>query len=531
VNPRAKAVSRWAAIAAIVAASGFLGWWTWRTTAALERLGERSVMDATLALVSEKLKSVERGISSADDAVIHAVDPDDLDALLTRFPALTVLHPSARAAAVLDEAERPLRGVSRVSAEDGARYLDLVAERLRPELHLDTLPLYEVRHWHGAINGQDVLASFVARESAGRRYYVVIETDIAYVRREVLPRLFDDPPGRHRSTSRFNVTDEQGRIVYGPSFTYRRSPTTATEFLVSARFPNTLYKWRLAAIPQAASELEAGARSRRLIEAGYVGLSLLVIVAGVIFFAYAAREQERLNRLKSDFIATVSHELKTPLSLIRMFGEMLATDRVPSPEKRQQYLDIIVRESERLTALIENVLDFARLERGRISFEFELGDLGGVVFRGVEMFRYRLVKERPRLVTEIAPDLPRTRLDERALHLLLFNLLDNAVKYASDSEDVTVRVRQERRGLVLEVEDRGPGIDPEDARRIFERFYRGRTAQSSGARGSGIGLALVKHIARAHGGDVTVHPGDVKGSVFRVTIPIDTVPTDEDIPL
>lgn len=525
MNPRAKAVSRWAAIAAIVAASGFLGWWTWRTTAALERLGERSVMDATLALVSEKLKSVERAISSADDAVIHAVDPDDLDALLTRFPALTVLHPSARAAAVLDEAQRPLRGVSRVSSEDGARYLALVAERLLPELHLDTLPLYEVRHWHGAVDGQDVLASFVARESAGRRYYVVVETDLEYVKREVLPRLFDDPVGRRRSTSRFNVTDEKGGPVYG------RSLTTATEFLVSARFPNTLYKWRLAVIPQAATELEAGARSRRLIEAGYVGLSLLVIVAGVIFFAYAAREQERLNRLKSDFIATVSHELKTPLSLIRMFGEMLATDRVPSPEKRQQYLDIIVRESERLTALIENVLDFARLERGRISFEFELGDLGGVVFRGVEMFRYRLVKERPRLVTEIAPDLPRTRLDERALHLLLFNLLDNAVKYASDSEDVTVRVRQERRGLVLEVEDRGPGIDPEDARRIFERFYRGRTAQSSGARGSGIGLALVKHIARAHGGDVTVHPGDVKGSVFRVTIPIDTVPTDEDIPL
>jgi two-component system phosphate regulon sensor histidine kinase PhoR len=227
----------------------------------------------------------------------------------------------------------------------------------------------------------------------------------------------------------------------------------------------------------------------------------------------------------------VSHELKTPLSLIRMFGEMLATDRVPTPEKRQQYLDIIVRESERLTALIENVLDFARLERGRISFDFAVGDLGGVVFRGVEMFRYRLVKERPKLLTDIAPDLPRTRLDERALHLLLFNLLDNAVKYAADSEVVTVRVRQERRGLVLEVEDGGPGIDPEDARRIFERFYRGRTAQSSGARGSGIGLALVKHIARAHGGDVTVHPGAVQGSVFRVTIPIDTVPSDEAIPL
>jgi two-component system phosphate regulon sensor histidine kinase PhoR len=521
VESRKKTVTRWAAMAAIVAASGFLGWWTWRTTTTLERLGERSVMDATLALVTAKLESVERGITSADDAVVHAVDPDDLDALDTRFPTLTVLHPSARAALILDEAERPLRAVSRVSPDDAARYLAFVTERLRPELHLDTLPLHELRHWHGVVEGQSVLATSVAREAYGRRYYVVVETDLAYIKRDVLPRLFDDPIGRRR----FNVTDEQGRIVYG------RSLTTATEFLVSARFPNTLYKWRLAVIPRAATALEAGARSRRLIEAGYVGLSLLVIVAGVIFFAYAAREQERLNQLKSDFIATVSHELKTPLSLIRMFGEMLATDRVPTPEKRQQYLDIIVRESERLTALIENVLDFARLERGRIAFDFALGDLGGVVFRGVEMFRYRVVKERPRIETDIAADLPRTRLDERALHLLLFNLLDNAVKYAPDSERVVVRVRPERRGLALEVEDEGPGIDPEDARRIFERFYRGRTAQSSGARGSGIGLALVKHIARAHGGDVSVHPAPLRGTVFRVTLPVDTVPTDEAIPL
>jgi two-component system phosphate regulon sensor histidine kinase PhoR len=520
VDPRAKVVVRWAAMAAIIAASGFLGWWTWRTTTTLERLGERSVMDTTLALVSEKLKSVERGITAADDAVIHAVDPDDLDALAARFPALTVLHPSARSVLVLDEAERPLRAVSRVSPDDAVRYTALVLGHLRGELHLATLPLDEARHWHGTLAGQSVLATFIARESAGRRYYVVIETDLDYLRREVLPRLFEDPSARRR----FNVTDEQGRPVYGRSF------TTATEFLVSARFPTTLYKWRLTVIPQAATALEAGARSRRLIEASYVGLSLLVIVAGVFFFAFAAREQERLNQLKSDFIATVSHELKTPLALIRMFGEMLATDRVPSPEKRQQYLDIIVRESERLTALIENVLDFARLERGRIAFDFTPGDLGAVVFRAVEMFRYRLVSERPRLVPDIATELPRTRLDERALQLLLFNLLDNAVKYAPDSEEVYVRVRGERRGLVLEVEDQGPGIDPEDARRIFERFYRGRTARSSGARGSGIGLALVKHIARAHGGDVTVHPAPRRGSVFRVTLPVDTVASDGEVP-
>ena len=146
-----------------------------------------------------------------------------------------------------------------------------------------------------------------------------------------------------------------------------------------------------------------------------MGLSLLVILAGVVFLVYAVRKEERLNQLKSEFIATVSHELKTPLSLIRMFGEMLSSERAHSPDKRKQYLDIIVRESERLTALIENVLDFARLERGRASYEFAAADLGEVVTRGIDLFRYRVDRERPELVADIAPDLPKTRLDERAM--------------------------------------------------------------------------------------------------------------------
>lgn len=524
MNLPTRALVRYALLAAIVGASVFLAWWTWRTTGELERVGERSVMESTLLLVREKLDRVEATIVAADNAVMHVVDPDDLDVLAARLPALTDrVAPTARAVLVLDEAQRPLRVATRTNAEDAERFRRLVTQSLLPELHLEQLQPGEHRYWHGTLGGQTLLVSYLVRESAGRRYFVLIESDLEFLRREVIPRLFDDPTLRRS----YSVTDERGSVMAGA-----RSLSTTGEFLVSRRFPKTLYKWRLTVIPRSAPALEANARSRRFVEAGYVALSLLVLVAGVIFFAVNAREQERLNQLKSDFIATVSHELKTPLSLIRMFGEMLATDRVPTPEKRAQYLDIIVRESERLTALIENVLDFARLERGRISFDFATGDLGGVVFRGVEMFRYRLVKERPAVVTDIAPDLPRTRLDERALHLLLFNLLDNAVKYAADCERIVVRVRRERQNLVLEVEDGGPGIDAEDARRVFERFYRGRSAQSSGARGSGIGLALVKHIARAHGGDVTVHPAAVQGTIFRVRLPIDLVLDEEErVPL
>jgi two-component system phosphate regulon sensor histidine kinase PhoR len=149
-----------------------------------------------------------------------------------------------------------------------------------------------------------------------------------------------------------------------------------------------------------------------------------------------------------------------------------------------------------------------------------MGDLGEVVTRGVELFRYRAEQGKARLVLDIAPGLPKTKLDERAMHLLLFNLLDNAIKYAGASDAVIVRVRDARGRLTLEVEDHGAGIDSEDARRIFERFYRGKTARSGAARGSGIGLALVKHIARAHGGDVAVRPAEGGGAVFSVTLPV-----------
>lgn len=505
-----RSLARWSLLAAITVAGAFLAAWTWRTTGTLQRLGARSVIESTVLLVREKIDRVEAMVIGADNNVVHLVDPDDLASLSTRWPFLAErVSPSVRSVLVADQVGRVLRAVARYE-EDRGRFARLFESRVRRELRLAEQAPGGHHHWHGRVDGEAVLVSFFTRERAGRRYHVVLETDLEYVRREVLPTLFDDPAAR----ARFNVTDEENRVVYG------RALSGAGEFLVSMRFPTTLYKWRLAVAPRQAPALEASARSRRRAEAGYAVLSLAVILVGVVALALNARQEERLNALKGEFIATVSHELKTPLALIRMFGEMLASERVPTPEKRKQYLDIIVRESERLTALIENVLDFARLEEGRASYEFSEGNLAAAVRQAVEAFRVRIVQDRPKLVTELAEGLSPVRLDERALQLMVFNLLDNAFKYAAEGETVTVRVREQAGRLVLEVEDRGPGISPDDARRIFERFYRGRSAQGNKTRGSGIGLALVKHIAQAHGGGVSVRPATPRGTVFTVTIPV-----------
>lgn len=502
---------RWVLLPALIIAAAFLAYWTYRTTLTLERLGERSIIDSTVLLTREKVDRVEQLIISYDNAVVHLVNPDDLDPVVTRWAeAADRVSPTVRSILILDEGQRILRHVSRDPEPIAARFRQLFLQRILPALHLENEPPGSHRHLHEVYDGRTVMVSYLTREVAGRRYYLVLQADLDYVRDHVFQNLFDDPAAR----GRFNVVDENGRLVFGKPL------TGAGDFVVSRRFPTTLYRWQLSVAPQAAPEIEARARRRRLLDGVLVALSLGVLVAGVAFLAYSARNEQRLNRLKSDFIATVSHELKTPLSIIRMFGEMLASGRVTDESKRRQYLDIIVRESERLTGLIENVLDFAKVERGKAAYEFHRANLGEVVARGIEMFRYRLDRDKPRLVVDIAQGIPDSDLDERAIQLLLFNLLDNAFKYASSGESIQVRVRGNARSLCLEVQDDGPGIDEEDARRIFERFYRGRSARTGGARGSGIGLALVKHIANAHGGDVTVRNGPERGAIFEVTLPV-----------
>ena len=250
-----------------------------------------------------------------------------------------------------------------------------------------------------------------------------------------------------------------------------------------------------------------------------VGLSCVVVIAGMGVVIVAAERERRLSALKSDFVANVSHELKTPLSLVRMFGELLLSGRVASDDKRREYLQIIVNESERLSALIENVLDFAKFERGKSAFEFHEGDVGQAVARAVDVYRYRAEREGVDVEVTLDSRLPSAMFDERALELLLMNLLDNALKYAKDGKRVTVDVRQGGGGLEIRVIDHGPGIPADERRRIFDRFVRGSAGTEKQVRGSGIGLALVKHIAESHGGKAWVESDVGHGATFVVTIP------------
>ncbi len=510
---------------AVLVAVGVLAYFTFRTTFQIERLRQQSVLEATLGLANEKADRLDKQIVEQDNVVVAVSDPAKLEGLNERWlPTARRETPSVRAIVVLDGNRTVLAFASRASGawSDEEAFRRLLVERMLRDMNLQE-PVEELRHLHKEYGGEGYLVSYWQRTFEGRRYLVVAWHDIGRIVKETLPTLYSEATflGTASSQSRVNVVDEEGRIIFGP-------PLRSGEFTVGVRFPTTLYNWRLQVSPTASEDLSTRVQSRRTLELVMLVLSSLVIVAGVATILLAAEKERRISALKSEFVANVSHELKTPLALVRMFAEMLQSGRVPSDEKRQEYLEIIVRESERLSNLIENVLDFAKVERGRGAYEFAEGDVGEVVARAVNVYRYRAEREGVELHVDVARAMPLARIDESAIQLAVINLVDNALKYGatsggkSEQNAISVRAAVEDGAVTVRVIDHGPGVPPEDRHRIFERFERG----SGGAearpqvRGSGIGLALVKNIAESHGGRAWVEPSKPRGACFVFTIPL-----------
>jgi two-component system phosphate regulon sensor histidine kinase PhoR len=497
-------------VPAIVVGVLVLGGVTFRTTFQIEKLRQQSVVEATLSVANEKVDRLDKRIIEEDTVVLAVAD---VAALTSRWlPTAARETPTVRAILVLD-AQGPSHDVLAFASQTGGGPEDdafrrLLVQRIYPDLSLGE-PFDELRHLHRLYGGQSYLISYALRTNGPRPYLVVAWHDVPRIVHEIFPRLLLDTAG----SSRVNVIDEDGRLVYG-------LPMRGGDFTVGRRFPTTLYGWRLQVALTSAQELGARVERRKLLEMLMVGLSCAVVVAGMAVVIVAAERERRLSALKSDFVANVSHELKTPLSLVRMFGELLLSGRVASDDKRREYLQIIVTESERLTALIENVLDFAKFERGKSAFEFYEGNVGQAVIRAVDVYKYRAEREGVEVEVSIDPHLPPVMFDERALELLLMNLLDNALKYAKEGKKVTVDVRAVKSDIEVRVSDKGPGIPSQERRRIFERFVRGSAGTEKQIRGSGIGLALVKHIAESHGGRAWVESEPGQGSTFVTTIPV-----------
>lgn len=502
-------------VPAICLAVLLLGALSLRTALQIDKARQQAVVDATWSLAKERVDRLDRMIIDQDNAIDAAVDVDDLASIPDRW-LLTASRetPTVRAVLVIDaeSVAREVRAfVSRRPGPEDDAFRRLLVFRLIPAMDLDATPRETLRHLHREVDGKSYLVSYWQRLHAGRRYLVVAWHYVDKLVAEVMPKIYREQD----TSSRMNVVDHQGQILFGPPI--EAGPTTVGE-----NFPTTLYNWRLNVALTSAEGLEQKVIRNSYVQLGVVGLAMLIAVVGVVIVVRASMSERRLAALKSDFVANVSHELKTPLASVRMFGELLLTGRVASSDKQREYLQIIVAESERLSALIDNVLDFAKVERGKDAYEFAHQDLAEVVARVVETLRYRAERQGIELRAELEP--VSAVCDARALELALVNLVDNALKYADGTEAIDVEVAELDDGQAcLRVTDRGPGIPPEDRERIFDRFERGRGQNTSRVRGSGIGLALVRHIAEAHGGRARVVsplPGAEGGSAFEMVFPV-----------
>lgn len=249
------------------------------------------------------------------------------------------------------------------------------------------------------------------------------------------------------------------------------------------------------------------------------GLSLLMAVG--MFFTYRNVTRElALAKLKSDFVSNVSHELRTPLALIRLYAETLELGRIATPAKQHEYHEIIRKESERLSSLINNILDFSRIEAGKKEYNFRDTDVADLVRSTLESYRYEIEQNGFQFEQKIDDNVPPLRVDREAIARSVLNLVNNAVKYSATDKYLRVSLYRSNGSVNLEVVDHGIGIPPSEQPKIFEKFYRVGDPLVHNTKGSGLGLSLVRHIVRAHNGDVTVESTPGKGSKFVITLPV-----------
>ncbi len=245
-----------------------------------------------------------------------------------------------------------------------------------------------------------------------------------------------------------------------------------------------------------------------------------VLIGGAWLVYRSIRKEMELVKLKSDFVSNVSHELRTPLSLIRMFAETLEMGRLKDEKKKQEYYSTIVRETERLTRLVNNMLNFSRMEAGKKQYHFHPVDVNAVVSSVVATYDSHLTVEGFDPRVDLDPALPTVDADEEAMTEALINIVDNAVKYSPKEKYLGIRTGVSDGAVWVEVEDHGVGIAPEHRQKIFETFYRVSEGLVPNSKGSGLGLSLVRHIMEAHGGTVAVESVLGKGSTFRLSVPL-----------
>jgi signal transduction histidine kinase len=486
-----------AAPAAVVAVLGYLSLRQWQASAELlfrEQARDVAVMAA---------RKVDMMLRHADEAFLERLQGqlaagDDAPAALDRLVAGAPL----------------VRRLYLVARDGRLRYPDAWrdaadAATFRPVIEAVPPTFWERAGTRSTVAGTAVCLA-VLRTSRGEPVLVAYSRDREALRRDVLEASL----AGLESPTIVAVLDAAGTPVYS------RAPLERAERLLAVGLGEALPDWWVAVYAPSGTTPRDVVRRQVMMFTGAFAVLLTVLVTGIVLCWRLIRRETEMARLKSDFVANVSHDLKTPLSVIRMFGETLELGRVPDEERRREYYRVITRESERLSRLIDNVLDFSRIEGGRRRYERVPTPVEPLVRDTLDAFAYPLEQQGFKVEVSVAADLPEVPMDADAVGQALANLIDNALKYSGDERAIAIGARREDGRLALSVTDRGIGIAPAEHARIFEKFYRVGRSETQGRRGSGVGLALVRHVAEAHGGEVTVQSAPGRGSCFTLWLPL-----------
>jgi signal transduction histidine kinase len=312
---------------------------------------------------------------------------------------------------------------------------------------------------------------------------------------------------------RVTLLDEHGSPIIGER--HGAAKQQATRILSAAGLP-----WTLSLESSGDDSAEQLLATRRTSFAAALGGVVLLMCAACYAIARGVLRESAAGRLQSDFVSAVSHEFRTPLTTLRQLTELLAHGRVQDEGRRRQYFDVLQKETSRLHELVENLLDFGRMDAGRRQYRLEPIDFSALVREGIEAYCRESSTNGHRIELTSDPAPLVVEADREAMRRVIRNLLENAVKYSPDSPTVWVETAHVTRSAVLRVRDEGIGIPPEERSRIFEKFVRGEGAKRACIQGTGVGLAMVKEIVEVHRGDVQLSSEVGLGSTFQVRLPL-----------
>jgi signal transduction histidine kinase len=366
----------------------------------------------------------------------------------------------------------------------------------------------------GTFNNDFFLVSYTILKNfqSEQTFYGAFYWNIDLLKNQIITKIVMDVSNDTGLDFRIISKEDQNKIFSKDSLTSEESLT-----LNFQKFP---LPWELLVSHPEIKALDKTARHEVFFYGFFLTVIVVLMLLGAVLIARDISREAETNCLKTEFVNNISHELKTPLTLIRLYGETLQRKENLTDKEKKDCYEIITKESERLSHLINNVLDFSRIEMGRKEFDLKKGYLQNVIQETLESYRYHLEKKGFTINSKISQELPEMNFDGEAIASVLINLLSNAIKFSPKGKEVTVKLFRDNGNAVLQVADKGIGISQKEIPKIFQRFYQSENKIASEARGSGLGLTLVKHITEAHGGTVKVESEIGKGTTFSIILPI-----------